>query len=192
MPEEDIITGIRGGGRLMDAALRALYGATAQHMLRFFVYRGVSADEAKDVLQDTFTKIVFNIAEYRDGGTARSWIWQIARNCLIDHQRKIGRLAEHETAVNDEQWTAIQEVTPAPATCQPGQTADECMSVGLEVFAQQMPDRAYVLTLVMDGISLADIGEQIGRTAAATKTFLFECRKKLKPFVAHCAELLNA
>jgi DNA-directed RNA polymerase specialized sigma24 family protein len=55
-----------------------------------------------------------------------------------------------------------------------------------------MPERAQVLMLVMDGISLEDIGERIGRTAAATKTYLFECRKKLKPFVAHCAELLQA
>ena len=192
MSEEDIITGLRSGGRAMDTALKALYGSTAQHMLRFFVFSGVSADDAKDVLQDTFVKIVRNASSYHGGGAARSWIWQIARNCLTDHQRKIGRLSEHETAVNDEQWAALQESTPAPATCEPGQKADECVSAGLEIFAQQMPERAYVLTLVMDGSSLAEIGELIGRTTAATKVFLFECRKKLKPFVAHCAELLNS
>jgi RNA polymerase sigma-70 factor (ECF subfamily) len=192
MTEEDIIAGIRSGGRAADAALKALYGATAQHMLRFFVYSGVSADESKDVLQDTFVKIVRSAASYQGGGAARSWIWQIARNCLTDHQRKIGRLAEHETAVNEAQWDSIQEGTAAPESCQPGQTADECVAAGLETFALHMPDRAQVLLLVMDGISLADIGERIGRTAAATKTFVFECRKKLKPFVAHCAELLHA
>ena len=44
----------------------------------------------------------------------------------------------------------------------------------------------------MDGFSIEEIGLQIGRTVAATKEFLSQCRKKLKPYVAHCQDLLDA
>jgi RNA polymerase sigma factor (sigma-70 family) len=98
----------------MDAGVKALYDTTAQPMLRFFVYRGTSGDEAKDILQETFIKIIRSAGSYSGQGEAKSWIWQIARNCLIDHQRKQGSLANHETAVNEEQWESLAQTTPDP------------------------------------------------------------------------------
>ena len=84
----------------------------------------------------------------------------------------------------------MEKAGPAPAIS--GLAVDECVSAGIDDFGKQMPDRAYVLTLQMDGISIADIGEQIGRSTAATKEYLSQCRKKLEPFVAHCVDLLCA
>jgi RNA polymerase sigma-70 factor (ECF subfamily) len=191
MSEEEIIRGICSGGRAMDAALKALYGSLGQHMLKFFVHKGVSGDEAKDILQETFIKVVRSANSYSGDGSARSWIWQVARNCLLDFHRKQSRIAEEEVAVNDDRWQMLEETTAAPTGCAQGLSADECVSRGLEVFAVQMPDRALALSLFMDGFSMAEIGEQIGRAAGATKTFVCECRKKIQPFIAHCAELLT-
>ena len=44
----------------------------------------------------------------------------------------------------------------------------------------------------MEGASVQDIADRIGRTAAATKEYLSQSRKKLQPFIAHCADLLVA
>lgn len=181
MSEEEIIRGICSGGRAMDAAVKALYGSLGQHMLKFFVHKGVSGDEAKDILQETIVKIVRYANSCDGGGAARSWVWQVARNCLLDFLRKQSRLAEQ----------ALEETLAAPEACAVGMTADECVAGGLEVFASKMPDRAWVLSLHMDGCSMAEIGVQIGRSAGATKTFLCECRKKIQPYIAHCAELLT-
>ena len=188
--EEEIIKLIRNGGKAMDAGVKALYQGTAQHMLRFFVHRGLSGDEAKDVLQDTFVKIVRGAAGFTGEGTAKSWIWQIARNCLSDQLRSKLSLNSHETVFADEDWRSIEETTAAPAACAAGISVDECVSEGLAVFAGQMPDRAYVLTLQMEGMSIDDIGTRIGRTVAATKEYLSQCKKKIQPFIAHCTELL--
>jgi RNA polymerase sigma factor (sigma-70 family) len=190
MSEEELVGEIRKGGRAMHLALRVLYESTGPHMVRFFVYQGVPADEAQDILQETLVKVVRKADTYKGEGTARSWIWQIARNCLADHQRASGRASEHLVAVNDEQWDTLVETTPAPAECVAGETADECVSRGLDSFADRMPERAVVLTLQMDGMSIAEIAERIGRTVRATTVFLSECRKKVEPFIAHCAELL--
>lgn len=192
MTEEDIIKLICVGGKDMDAGVKALYQTTASPMLRFFVYKGVSGDDAKDILQETFVKIVRSAANFGGEGAAKAWIWQIARNCLIDHQRKQGSRADHETAVNDEQWTRLEETTPdsASASCASPGSVDECVSAGLEKFSRSEPDRALVLMLQMDGLSIEDIGLRIGRTMAATKEYLSQCRKRIQPFIAHCTDLL--
>ena len=194
MTEEDIIKLIRAGGKAMDAGVKALYDTTAQPMLRFFVYRGTSGDEAKDILQETFIKIVRSAGSYSGQGEAKSWIWQIARNCLIDHQRKQGSLANHETAVNDEQWESLAQTTPDPnaTSCAVPGSVDECVSAGLDQFNRREPERALVLMLQMDGMSIEDIGLRIGRTIAATKEYLSQCKKKIQPYIAHCTDLLAA
>lgn len=177
----------------MNAGLRALYGNVGQTMLRFFVYRGVSGEEAKDVLQETMVKIVRSAASFNGEGSAEAWIWQIARNCLIDHQRKIGTLKNHETAVNDEQWDHLEKTTADPnsSICTTEGSVDECVSAGLESFGSREPERALVLLLQMDGHSIEEIGLRIGRTIAATKEFLSQCKKKIQPYISHCTEFLT-
>lgn len=194
MTEEEIIVLIRTGGKALDAGVKALYKSTAQAMLRFFVYQGVSGQDAQDILQDTIVKIVRSAGSFDGTGTAKAWIWQVARNCLIDHQRKLGSLGQHETAVNDEQWARLEETTAAPpsSAAGSGQPVDQCVAAGLGAFSNKEPERAYVLTLQMEGLSIQEISQRIGRTLAATKEYLSQCRKKIVPFIAHCTEHLNA
>lgn len=192
MTEEDIIKMIRSGGAAMNAAVKALYGETGQPFLRFFVYKGSTPEEAKDVLQETMVKIVRSVESFGGDGSAKSWMWQIARNCLIDHQRKAGTLTNLETTVSDEHWQHLEEVTADPnaAVCRDNGSVDECVTSGLDAFSQREPDRALVLLLQMDGHSIEEIGLRIGRTIAATKEYLSQCKKKIQPYIAHCTELL--
>lgn len=173
----------------MNLAVKALYRETAQPFLRFFVYKGSTPEEAKDVLQETMVKIVRSAESFGGDGSAKSWMWQIARNCLIDHQRKAGTLTSHETTVSDEHWQLLEEITPDPVCGNKG-SVDECVTVGLDAFGQREPDRALVLLLQMDGHSIEEIGLRIGRTIAATKEYLSQCKKKIQPYIAHCTELL--
>ena len=194
MTEEEIITMIRSGGKAMDAGVKALYQSVAQPMLRFFVYQGVSGDDAKDVLQETIVKVIRSADSYGGSGTAKAWIWQVARNCLIDHQRKLGSLGKHEIAVNDEQWARLEETTAAPTSLSKSSadSVDKCVAEGLSIFSNKEPERAYALTLQMEGLSIEEIGLRIGRTVGATKEYLSQCKKKIQPFIAHCTDYLTA
>ena len=189
MTEEDIIMNIRRGGKALDAGVKALYQSVAQPMLRFFVYQGVSGDDAQDVLQEALVNIVRKAESFDGKGTAKAWMWQVARNCLIDRQRTLSSRGQHETAMNDEQWARIEETTPAPVVAPVG-AIDQCVGDGLSLFTKREPERAYVLTLQMEGLSVAEISERIGRTVAATKQYLSQCRIKIQPFIAHCTQHL--
>lgn len=192
MTDEEIVARIRDGGKAMDAGVKALFERFAQPMLRFFVYQGLPGDEAKDVLQETFIKIARGARGFTGEGAAKGWLWQIARNCLMDHMRKKASSGDHELVLDEEGWHKLIETTAAPASRTSGTSVDECVTAGLDAFAQVMPERAYVLTLQMDGTSIEEIGQQIGRTATATKEYLSQCKRKIQPFIAHCTELLTA
>lgn len=240
MTEEEIITLIRAGGKALDAGVKALYQTMAQPMPRFFVHQGVSGEDAKDVLQETLVKIVRNSESFGGSGTAKAWMWQVARNCLIDHQRKGANLQpsayENElveskassvaeirmngsteernglqvttfqyagkpvtnerrrltTSVSDAEWQHIEktEASPGFEAFVDERSAEQCVSEGLDAFSKQEPERSYVLMMQMDGSSIEEIGQLIGRTVAATKEYLSQCKKKIQPFIAHCNELL--
>jgi len=191
MTDEDILAGVCQGGRQQDAAVKALYQAHAQAMLRFFVHQGVSAEDASDILQDTLVKIIRSAHGFRGTGSAQAWLWQVARNCLLDFHAARARWAGRELAVDAARWDSLADTTPAPLACAMDATVDACVASGLDAFAQQMPERAHALALQMEGLSIEAIGRQIGRSAAATKEYLSQCRKKIQPFVAHCIDLLS-
>jgi RNA polymerase sigma-70 factor (ECF subfamily) len=190
--EDEALRSIRAGGRALEKGVRALYQEAGSAMLRFFIHRGVSADEAKDILQETMVRIVRGAGSYSGEGSARSWIWQVARNCLNDHLRKIQRLAQHESVFDDAAWQRLEEVTPGSADCPTDGSLEDCVAGGIGAWRAQMPDRAYALTLQMEGASIEEIASRIGRTAAATRQYLSQCRQKLQPFIAHCTEHLSA
>lgn len=177
------------GGAHADLALRRLYDLVGQSMLRFFVHQGASADESQDILQDTLIKVYKSAGQYVGRGTAKAWIWQVARNTLLDAFRKSQRIRADEISVKPEQWGYFEETVAAPV-CQADQSVDRCVADGLEQFALDMPDRAVALNLYLEGASMEDISVQIGRSVAATKEYLSQCRKKIKPYISHCTENL--
>ena len=98
-------------------------------------------------------------------------------------------MANHETAVNDEQWDHLENTTADPnaAICRTAGSMDECVSAGLESFDSREPERALVLLLQMDGHSIGEIGLRIGRTIATTKEYLSQCKNKIQPYIGIAA-----
>ena len=164
-----------------------LHKALSHPLISFFVFRGqVNQWEAEDIYQETIVKIIKGIGSVRDNKKFRSWCWQIARNTLIDHFRKFDKYdqALKETSMNDKIFEKDIE-HPKEET----ETREECVSKGIQEFGKIMPERAYVIQLKMNEVSIETISERIGRTAAATKQYVSQSRKKVAPFIKHCLEI---
>lgn len=57
--------------------------------LFFFILRLISSDEmARDILQDTFLRVVKHAQKYEPSATVKTWVYTIARNLSIDQLRK--------------------------------------------------------------------------------------------------------
>lgn len=198
MTEKEIIKAIVAGGRNQEAALRALYAKGAEFRRHFMSKGRLSLHEAEDLLQDTIVKI-FGKAQQFTGhngfgdGSANAWMWSIARNGLMDFLR--ARKSDLVSIDDDSMETSAKhaldlEIAGHNPSASQYPLAGDCVAIGVEEFAAEHPDRARALEMQMDGQSIESIAATIGRTVAATKEFLSQCKKKLAPFIQHCRDLL--
>jgi RNA polymerase sigma factor (sigma-70 family) len=204
MTQEEILKQISTGGRAQNEALRALYQTKATPFKRWFLHKGVHPGAVEDVLQDTIVKIFKNAGSYHGQGgfsdsSASAWMHTIAFSCMQDHFEKANRIKQNQTSYDDlpdaskiETERMIQDRAHDAAQSAATQSVNECIAAGLEDFAAEQPDRHTVLMAQLDGEDIASIGNRIGRTVAATKEYLSQCRKKLAPFIEHCTHLLPA
>jgi len=68
----------------VHAALEEAHG----EFLRFLVTRTASQEEAEDILQDFYLKVVRNAETIRNRGALRGWLAQVLRHTLADYYRK--------------------------------------------------------------------------------------------------------
>ena len=186
MEDLKIISLIRQGTRTShEEALQTLYDRWAVQMKSFFLSQGASEKDLEDIFQDTVVKIWRGADNYSGQGEARSWMWAIARNVLTDYQRKHFGRAEHVPMNGDE------DDPDPPAPPMKDEDASDCVEQGIDAFAIKDPERAYALQLWVAEVDVRDIADRLGRSYGATRQFLTECRKKLKPFVEPCLEYLE-
>ena len=199
MNEEDMIRAIQSTGRTQVQGLQAIYRKSAEFR-RYFIRHGLNSEAAEDLVQETIVRI-FKSAGQNSGGagfsdaSANAWLWSIARNALVDIQRKKKALmvSVDGDGLDDASDARLQaELAQNNPHGQTQETAQDCVMHGLDEFAAEYPDRALVLEMQMDGEDVVSIARRIGRTVAASKEYLSQCKKKLAPYIEPCLGLLNA
>ena len=65
-----------------------------------------SADDASDLLQETYLKAFRFIDKFEEGTNAKAWLYRIMRNTFINEYRRVKRQPEH--VEYDEQLSAYQ------------------------------------------------------------------------------------
>jgi RNA polymerase sigma-70 factor, ECF subfamily len=91
----------------------SLYRELRKPLLRYLVGLGVSADEAQDVLQDSFLSLHKHLASGGSQENIRSWLFRVAHNAARNRQNRYERrfAAPLEDGLN----SALDEATPERA-----------------------------------------------------------------------------
>lgn len=100
-------------GSLVEPWRKPLFG---------YIYRMVALrQDAEDLLQDVFVRVLENIREYRGEARFKSWLFGIATHACLDHlrQRKrwrveAQRIGEQETTEHPEQLAGLRELMSEP------------------------------------------------------------------------------
>ena len=74
-----------------NAAFEAVYRENAGKIFRFLVRRGCPAQEAEDLVQDTFVKALLSIDRFRGESSLSVWLCRIAWNSWMTQRRRQGR-----------------------------------------------------------------------------------------------------
>jgi len=78
--------------RLEPAAVAAIYDAFANAIFRYVSFRVRSPEDAEDLTDQVFLKMIEALPAYDDRGLPfAAWLYRIARNLLVDRYRRSAR-----------------------------------------------------------------------------------------------------
>ncbi len=188
---EQCLAWIAQRGTLAERGMEILFRAYAARLKAFFRRQRMNEEETADLLQETFIKAYRAAGQFEGQSKASTWLWSIARNCLLDHVRARCPLESLDELMADGEY----EPAAAPESACTAERIGmrDCIERGFDAFDKQHPDRAEVMRLVVfEEWSMNDIAAFLGRTPAATREYISQCRKRLRQFLDPCRDLLEA
>jgi RNA polymerase sigma-70 factor (ECF subfamily) len=160
---------IQGAQRREQAAFERLVDLYS-HRLYGFLYRLTSRrEEAEDLVQEVFVRVVRTIGDYRDDGRFEGWLFKIATNLARDRMRRIRRMAETVSLVSVPDTHLDRRVGPNSSGPENGGLAERTMAAADEADRLQraiagLPEaqREVILLRHYAGMSFPEIAEMMG------------------------------
>ncbi len=144
--------------------------------LRSFLRQRVSdAQVAEDLLQETFVRIHKRLGDIDDMQRITPWVFQIARNLVVDHYRSKSRAA---AAMADDLEANTHEE----------ENLNELVAGWLPQMISQLPGayREAVELYELKGTPQQEIADQLGISLSGAKSRVQRGRAKLKSFLLDC------
>jgi RNA polymerase sigma-70 factor (ECF subfamily) len=166
-------------------AFETLYARHRGPLFRFVMRQLGNQQRTEDVFQETWARLVRNRATYRPTAKFNTYLYRIARNCVIDQYRKTGRRA----AVIVPQDNDMAE--PQATTGDPLEAAGQAETgTALLTALQGLPDDQREAFLLKEecGLSLEDIGTVTGVGRETVKSRLRYAVDKLRQCLPTPAE----
>ena len=152
--------------------------------LRPFIARRVSATDVDDVLQDVWIRVQRGLPALRDEDRFTSWLFQIARNSVAEHQRARARHPIPEAPpIDDDQ--------PAPVPEEDDREAARSLSACVSLFIAQLPSpyREAVTLVELEGLTAREAAEMVGISVSGMKSRVQRGREQLRKLFDQCCEI---
>lgn len=157
-----------------EVSLESLYHQLHSRLLQFVVSRLPDSADAEDIVQEVFLRIHTNLDRVRKIDKLESWVYQIARNCIIDYYRSRKRLEPLvEFAIEDEhpEPNAAEELIPC-----------------LRDVVQELPEpyREALILTEYQGLSQQALADHLGISLSGAKSRVQRARQKVKDIMLTC------
>ncbi|SDS63734.1 RNA polymerase sigma-70 factor, ECF subfamily [Nocardioides scoriae] len=151
----------RGGD---SEAFGQLYDHYQPSVFRFLYYRVGSVQLAEDLTSDTFFRALRAMSSFRwQGKDFGAWLMTIARNLTMDHY-KAGRTRLEQTT---EDMNTLDTSTEGPETSVLASLTHEALLTALTELPTEQ--RECLVMRFLQGLSIAETAEVLGRSAGAVK-----------------------
>lgn len=161
----------RGAWRELEARLRP-----------YVMRRVASAHDADDVLQEVFVRIHRGENALLDGESFGGWVYRIARNAVVDHQRSRSR----HPLPKDDSLTA-REAALESETDDIESDLAEC--VALFVARLPSPYREAITLTDLQGVTQREAAEMLGISLSGMKSRVQRGRERIRHMFEECCEM---
>ena len=160
----------------------ALYESHAPAVLMYLLRQLGSREEAEDILLEVFTLVLEKGRTLLgDERATRAWLLTVARNKMVDHYRRAGRLARVPLAEVEAQLYAAEEREPEQALLR--QEAATQLQAQVQQLAPAQQEVVYLR--FAEGLRCGEIAQVLGKSEKATRALLYRALKQLRSFYLH-------
>jgi RNA polymerase sigma-70 factor (ECF subfamily) len=162
---DNIIKGCILGNRLSQYAL---YKKISPYLMTVCTRYTFSRFEAEDCLQESFVKIFASINKYSGSGSFEGWARRITINTILDYLRKTKKVKFNE------------DVEDAAELEQEKESNSMEYNELIHIISQLPKNLKIVFNMyAVEGYSHKEIGEKLGITDSASRTYLTRAKEKL-------------
>lgn len=138
-----------------------IYRTYALQIYRYLLSIGCPAQDAEDIVQDTFVKALLRIDSFRGECKLYVWLCQIAKNTWLNHLRKTKR--------------------EIPAV-QIQQNSSECQWLEWLDLIERLeePYRTVFLNVALDGYAYEALAKRYGKSTSWARVTYYRARMKLQ------------
>ncbi len=166
-----------------EARLECLYAEHGRAVLAYAVRRAPDAQDAADVVAETFLIAWRRLGEVPAGDAARLWLYGVARNVLANQRRSERRRERLAERLRQELPVALQGTQPMSAD---GDTVRAALGrLGSE-------DREILRLSGWEELTPSEIATVLGISRIAARSRLHRARHRLRVALQHIAELDEA
>jgi len=149
--------------------------------LRGFIKSRIADDTAsEDILQNVFVKMHTGLASLKDATKLQSWLYQIARNAIIDYLRSQKPTVEFPEQLLQPETDPSEKVTQELSDC-------------LQPMIQRLPDtyREAVILSELKGLTQKEGAQMQGTSLSGTKSRIQRGLAQLKEMLADYREFIR-
>ena len=147
--------------------------------LRAFIKSRISDDTATDdILQNVFLKLHAGLDSLKDETKLKSWLYQIARNAIIDYFRS------QKPTVDIPEWLPQSETDPSEKVIQ---ELSECLQPMIQLLPENY--REAVILSELKGLTQKEVAKVQGTSLSGAKSRVQRGRALLKEMLADCCRL---
>jgi RNA polymerase sigma-70 factor, ECF subfamily len=174
--------------RLVDAAKGGSEEAFEELVRRYYerVYRNAyrildSAEDAEEVVQETFSRAVLALERFDHRASFFTWIVSIARNAAFDQLRVAKRRAKMYGIAEGFDDIAVDRDTASPVTASAENESATIVRKGLMRLKER--DRTLLVLREYDGLQYEEIAKIMKCSVGTIESGIHRARKKLRYFL---------
>lgn len=149
--------------------------------LKGFVRKHIANEEhAEEITQDVLLKIFSGIGSLKDNSRIQPWIYQIARNAIIDYYRKTDKSIEFVELFEEVEDNSNED-----------QNSNKEIAGCLKAMIESLPDKykEAILQVELNDLTHKELAELLGISISGAKSRVQRARKMLKEMLTSCCSL---
>lgn len=149
---------------------------------------GPGAD-AEDLTQDTFVRAYMSIKSFQSRASLNTWLFRIATNLCIDHNRKYSRIKHATTSLyrdDVDNEADLEREIPDDRYDPAGILLNEELGEQVDRAIRSLPEKLRTVVLLHDveGLAYEEIAEVVDCPLGTVKSRLFNARSSLRQRLA--------